>query len=470
MVQRAWILVVLLLVPAWAGAQRVTGTGPEGEWLGRLDAGPATLRLVVRIEQTSAGALRATLNSVDQGATMPVDAMAFDDGMLRFRVEDIDGSYEGTMAADGSVIDGTWSQGVRAFPVRFSRLAEPFALDRPQTPQPPFPYDTRDVTVESATGISLACTLIVPRGGAPAPAVLFLSGSGAQDRDETIMGHQPFLVLADHLGRRAIASLRCDDRGVGGSTGNTYRATTDDAVADARAALRILAEQPGIDPLRVGLLGHSEGGLVAPRVATVSGRVAFLVLLAPPALPMDQILVRQTREALAAQGAAPQLIERALASQAEDLALVQDASLSAEALTGQLNDRAEAFGETLTPQERETLGLSPERNAQAARLVSTPWFRSLMQQDPADALRRIDIPVLALFGGRDRQVAADTNAPAMEAALAAAPTREASVRVLPELNHLFQHAESGLPAEYGTITETVAPGVLDAVAGWIAER
>ncbi|NOT44926.1 MAG: hypothetical protein HOP14_10035, partial [Acidobacteria bacterium] len=160
MVQRAWILVVLLLVPAWAGAQRVTGTGPEGEWLGRLDAGPATLRLVVRIEQTSAGALRATLNSVDQGATMPVDAVAFDDGMLRFRVEDIDGSYEGTMAADGSVIDGTWSQGVRAFPVRFSRLAEPFALDRPQTPQPPFPYDTRDVTVESATGISLACTLI----------------------------------------------------------------------------------------------------------------------------------------------------------------------------------------------------------------------------------------------------------------------------------------------------------------------
>ncbi|MGE0159923.1 MAG: alpha/beta hydrolase family protein [Gemmatimonadales bacterium] len=444
-----------------------------GDWLGTIDAGVAQLRIALTIERAQNGELEATFNSVDQGASVQVDSIAFEGGVLSFAVPSVQGTYEGRLQPEGRRIEGTWRQVGSTFPLTFERLDEPFVLRRPQNPEPPFPYESRDVEIRNERSeISLACTLVVPSGGQPGgttyPAVLMLTGSGAQDRDETLMGHRPFWVIADHLARRSIASLRCDDRGVGGSEGNVFLSSLDEQAADAEAAVRFLTMQPEI--AEVGLIGHSEGALLAPIVASRGAAVDFLVLLAAPAVPMDELMMRQARDLMAVRGVDPSLIDRALSEEAEELALVQSESISRDQLIDSLQARAADRREELTASELEALSLTEQTTERAIQQVATPWFRSLLRQDPAAFLGRLDVPVLALFGAKDLQVAADVNAPAMERALDSAPTSDYTVRTIPDLNHLFQHAETGATDEYGRIEETFAPEALTRIADWITER
>lgn len=459
--------------PADAGptlpAAPVPGEGLAGEWLGSLDLGPMTLRLVLRLE-ASEDDLSGHVESVDQGgAKIPIEMIRFEKGQLELDLPSIGGSFRGTMNEDGSAIEGTWSQGGNSWALTFHRLAEPFALARPQTPQPPFPYDEREARFSSGE-IELAGTLLVPEGEGPFPAVVFVTGSGPQDRDESLMGHKPFWVIADHLARHGIASLRYDDRGVGESGGDHMGSTVADFAADAAAAVSYLAAQPGIDRRAIGVLGHSEGGLTGPRAALAHDEVDFLVLLAPPGEPLDALLARQGRDSLRLQGVPDALIDKVLAAQAEDLRWIQDETLAREALVAKLEALSAARRETFTEAELARLGVTDATIAQGIAQGSTPWFRSLMREDPSVHLSKTKIPTLALFGEKDVQVAAKVNAELVEASLAAAGNQDFEVRILPGLNHLFQHADTGAIAEYQTIEETIAPEVLELVTDWIVER
>jgi uncharacterized protein len=452
-------------------AQPVPGEGAVGEWLGVLDVGSIQLRLVLKIEAAEGGGLTAILNSVDQGAKIPVDTITLQERALHLNIDRVQANFKGTLNEDGSAMEGTWSQGAQSLPLAFHRTAEPFALNRPQNPEPPFPYDSRDVTFPNTAGaITLAGTLLTPRGEGPFPAVVLVTGSGAQDRDESLMGHKPFLVLADHLARHGIASLRYDDRGAGESEGDHMGSTVGDFSTDAAAAVAFLAAQPKIDGEALGIVGHSEGGLTGPRVATEHRGLAFLVLLAPPGEPLDALLARQGRDVLRQRGISAALIERALAAQAEEIELIQDASLDTETLTAKLQALATAAREGFTAAEREQLQLTDAALEQGLRVSTSPWFRSLVREDPAVYLKQLKIPVLALFGGKDIQVAPEVNAGIVKASLSAAGNQDFEVHILPGLNHLFQHAETGAVAEYGTIEETFAPEALEKISGWIRAR
>lgn len=420
--------------------------GPVGTWEGELQAPGAKLRL--RLNATAAGA--ASLDSLDQGARgIPVEDLKLVDGQLTWRISRLGAAYAGTVSGDG--FTGTFTQ--NGVPMKLDlRKALPAAPPkRPQTPKPPFPYRVEDVRFASrADGVKLAGTLTLPEGAGPHPGVVLISGSGPQDRDETLFEHKPFAVLADALTRRGIAVLRYDDRGTGQSGGLFRGATTADFAQDAEGAFDYLRSRKEVAARKSGLAGHSEGGVVAPLVAARRPEVAFVVLLAATGVPGDEVLYAQGEALLRANQAS----EAAIAQQRR----VQEVIFTAV--------KSGAAAEEVLRQAREKLGASPLVE-QAVKQASDPWFRSFLSLDPAVALGRVKCPVLALNGGLDRQVLPDQNLPAIEAALKKGGNARVAVRRFPRLNHLFQTAETGTVAEYGTIEETIAPVVLETIGDWL---
>lgn len=331
---------------------------------------------------------------------------------------------------------------------------------RPQAPRPPFPYRSDEVAFENAAAkIRLAGTLTLPSGTGPFPTVLLVSGSGPQDRDETIFGHQPFLLIADALARRGIASLRCDDRGVAKSGGDFGTATTADFASDASAALAYLRSRPEVDGRALGILGHSEGGMVGPMVAADDPALGFLVLLAAPGIGGVDLLMLQKQRFLEASGVDAARVAQIVGASRK---LYSELTHARDATEAQRIARANIAGQP------------DARNVPAALIdglvaeATSPWLLYYLGHDPAATLGRVRCPVLALYGAKDLQVPPAENAPAVRKALAANP--DASVVVLPGFNHLFQTAGTGLMSEYAEIEETVAPAVLTTIGDWILER
>lgn len=328
----------------------------------------------------------------------------------------------------------------------------PPSPDRPQTPRPPFPYAAEAVAFDSAPGVRLAGTLTLPEGPGPFPAVVLIQGSGLHDRDETLFGHKPFLVLADALTRRGIAVLRYDKRGVGGSTGKPLEATGEDYAVDAEAAVAFLSGRRDIDAQRIGLIGHSEGGIVAPMVAAGDPKIAFVVMMAGSGVPGDELLVAQNRAILKAMGGSD-----AAADVAEQLnRKVYDIAKS---------DASDAEGTRKIEAVLTGAGMAAEQARGGAAQSASAWVRWFLRYDPRPALSKLRCPVLALDGSEDVQVVASQNLPAIRAALRDDP--DATVLELPGLNHLFQTADTGLPAEYGRIRETIAPAALKLIGDWV---
>jgi uncharacterized protein len=337
---------------------------------------------------------------------------------------------------------------------------------RPQEPLRPLPYVERQVTFRSpAAGIRLAGTLALPAGGGPHPAVVLVAGTGPQDRDATVAGHRPFLVLADHLVRHGIAVLRFDERGVGASGGSHASASTPDFAQDAAAAVAWLATQRDIDGARIGVIGHSEGGMVAPMVASQSARVAFLVLLAAPGLPMREIGVRQAAAVARAEGAAAADVAARVQLSSSILALFRD-DLPPDVLQARARPVLEAgfagIGLDAAGRQREV-----ER---ALAHYASPWAQFALRHDPAPVLRSVRVPVLALNGGLDVQIEAGPNLAAIAAALRDGGNARVTVRELPGLNHYFQTARTGGISEYGRIPETFAPAALTAISDWVLRQ
>ena len=347
-------------------------------------------------------------------------------------------------------------------PSNLGREAAPPPV-RPQEPKPPFPYTSEDVGFASGA-VHLAGTLTIPAGDGPFPAAVLLTGSGAQNRDEEIFGHKPFLVLADHLSRRGVAVLRCDDRGVGGSTGSPRTATTGDFADDAVAAVRFLRTRPEVAADQVGLIGHSEGGIIGPLAATrAPGEVAFVVMMAGTGVPLGEVVLRQVELITAAAGADSATVAGEVATTNLVIDLV---AAGADSLT--IRRELEAAVRAAEP------GLTDEQVAGAVDGhlggILSPWFRYAVALDPRVALRQLTCPVLALNGALDLQVDPEQNLPEIEQALAEAGNPDVTIVRLPGLNHLFQTSASGSPSEYAMIEETISPEALTAISDWIGAR
>jgi len=449
-----------------AGQQRLVGN-----WEGALNVG-ISLRLAFELKADSAGGVSGMLTSIDQGgARIPVTATASGDS-VRIAIPMIQGTYTARLSARGDSMDGEWMQAgaPSAMPLKLGRVAQITRLVRPQEPKPPFPYRAEEVTFASAeSGVTLAGTLTVPQGTGPFPAVVLVSGSGPQDRDEELLGHKPFAVLADHLTRRGIAVLRFDDRGVGKSTGRFSVATSEDFAEDALGGVRFLKARPEVAAGKIGVAGHSEGGLIAPMVAVRSTDVAFLVLLAGPGVPGDEILMAQGRLIAKATGQPDASIERTARAQARMFATIRAGGDSA-AMVARLEQIGDSVVAAMPEAERQASGATPEAVRQQVRTITSPWFRYFLTYDPRPTLRRVKVPVLAINGALDLQVPSQENLRAIGAALREGGNADVVTRELAGLNHLFQPTRTGSPAEYGTIETTMSPEALEAVAGWITER
>ena len=481
-----------LLLVVWVGLSFValaSGYQPAGEpvaspavepaaspsrWSGSVEL-PGNAKLDFSVELTAdEGTITIPMQNVKD---MPLQKVSVTPKHMTFSIERAGAVWELDIAEDGQSASGVLKQGM-TLKSTLKRLAAgevaTSEVKRPQNPTPPFPYDAAEVTFEhKAAGITLAGTLTTPPGPGPFPCVVLVSGSGPQDRDEMLMGHKPFLVLADHLTRHGIAVLRYDDRGTARSTGDFGAATTDDFALDALAAIEFLKSQPKIDAKRLGIVGHSEGGLIAPMCAAQSKDVAFIVLLAGTGLTGEELLPIQTKLVLRSSGTP----EAAAREQADDtakaLAMVRE---------GKPLEEVRAFIREAVLREMERNPASKdlpeaERNTQAdqaaagqAEQLTSPWFRRFLVLDPRENLRKVRCPVLAINGEKDVQVPAKENLTEIEAALKAAGNADVTTRTLPNLNHLFQNCVTGGPGEYGTIEETFAPAALDAVTSWIRAR
>jgi uncharacterized protein len=470
--KRFALLMMVMMVTAGAGMDIARGT-PEcaaapnvaGIWLGTINVPGVELRIAFEITETN-GSFTAKMHSIDQSAmNIPVTSVTLAGDSLKLDVKSIPGSYAGKFSADGSSIDGVWIQG-GTVPLVVKRVDKLPEFNRPQNPKKPYPYREMEVTCENRkAGVTLAGTLTLPQGDGPFPAVVLLTGSGPQNRDEEVFSHHPFLVLADYLTRRGIAVLRCDDRGVGASTGDFSKATTGDFADDALAEIEFLKGRKDIDPKRIGLLGHSEGGMIGPIAATRSSDVTFLVMLAGPGQRFGDVVEYQILNEVKAQGAGDATLSLMRSWYGRLFAILAESTDNDTAAK-----KIRALHASLAADDKRKLDLPDDKIEGEISSQLRPWWRYAMQYDPKATLMKVKCPVLAINGEKDTQVPIQDNLPAVESALKAGGNTRVTARALPGLNHLFQNCDTGAESEYIKIEETMSPAALGIVGDWIAAQ
>jgi pimeloyl-ACP methyl ester carboxylesterase len=440
--------------------------GLDGLWQAVVARNGVNLRLALRIATNERGTI-VTFDSPDLGVVgLPVAGFSRRVQEVGFSVPASGARFAGKLSDDGTSLKGSWTvPGQPEVEIAFVRTrasADRDARVRPQTPKPPFPYRAEEVTFKNADAdaVTLAGTLTLPEGAGPFPAAVLITGSGPQDRDQTWLSHKTFAVLADHLTRSGVAVLRYDDRGVGQSTGDFAAATSADFATDASAAVRFLLTRSDIRRDAIGLIGHSEGGLVAQIAGVSDPDLDFIILLAAPGTHMMQLVRSQERLLGLSQGLSDTDLAR--------MEPVMTDVFAAVATSASAEDARARVRAVLTPEALTTLKASESRREQLVQQMATDWTRYLLQYKPASFLSRIRVPVLALNGTLDRQVPADENLSAIKAALA--HNGDVTIRRLDGLNHLFQTAHTGAIGEYADIEETMSPVVLGIVTEWIEAR
>jgi len=462
------VSLVVLLSPV-AGAQTAAPAAPSpfaGHWEGAIQIPTGELQVMMDLTPAEGG-WKGSIDIPQQGAKgLPLDKITVDGDHARFSIAGVPGDPTFDGEAKNGAIRGTFTQGQASLPFHLGRDAVK-PPRRPQEPQPPFPYPEEEVTYQNG-GVRLAGTLTLPPGSGPFPAVLLITGSGAQNRNEELLGHKPFLVLADHLTRAGIAVLRVDDRGVAGSTGDS-NATSADFAEDALAGVRFLKGHARIAKDRIGLLGHSEGGLIAPLAASRSTDVAFIILFAGSGVPGFELLPAQV-EALNLAGGMSAVQARKEGELTRAAVGLVRAEKDDDALRTKLTKLIQDHPDAVSPQDLAAVGGMEAFIAQQMKFFSNPWARFFLDYDPRPALRKVRVPVLAVNGELDKQVLVDQNLPAIERALREGKNPDVTVRRMPGLNHLFQTATTGSTTEYAQIEETMSPAVLDLVTRWILQR
>ena len=465
--KRSGLLLVLLVLSVGMATGQISLRDIEGSWSGKLREAGMDLRMVFNFAMTEADTIKATLDSPDQNATgIPMGRVTLADDSLFVEAPMIRGRYAGKVSGD-SLITGTWTQLGKNYTIDLRRgTIAPATYNRPQEPRPPYPYREEEVTFRNeAEGFELAGTLTLPDGPGPFPAVVLITGSGQQDRDETIFHHKPFKVIADHLTRNGIAVLRYDDRAVGGSKGSLTAATSLSFAGDAEAAVMFLAGRPDIDPGKIGLAGHSEGGLIAPIVASRNSSIAFVISLAGPGVTGYDAIIQQNIDFFRVSGMSEKALEDQLHMLRNIFGFVmaeEDQRTAAKKAMEWFNKELDARGVT-AEERREQMGTF----VQALVQTNNPWWKYFLSTDPAQFWSSVKSPVLALNGEKDIQVNHEQNLPAIKNAVKKGGNRKVKTVAMPGLNHLFQHAETGAITEYQTIEETFSPEVLGMMSSWI---
>ena len=451
-----------------ANAQSITGS-----WKGILQAGSTHLTLVFHIDKEASNGYQAHFDSPDQHAFgIPCSGVRVTGDSLEILIQAIHGGYRGKWDRDNN-IEGIYFQSGQEFPLALARSQDTVMIPlRPQTPKPPFPYKTEELEYNNpAKGVHLAGTLTLPNAGGPFPAAILITGSGQQDRDETLFGHKPFAVIADYLTRRGYAVLRVDDRQMGKSTGDLSRATTLDFVEDVETSFRQLQQRKDINQKKIGLIGHSEGGLIAAMLASENSDIDYIVLLAGPGLKGADLLAGQTEAYDLSLGAQADLAK----ADKELKSALMGALLSSADSSIQFDHGWQSFlsWKKNTPSEIvEVMGLNNEADAKGfvhsyLHALNKPWMIYFLQTDPAEYLGKLKSKVLALNGSRDIQVIADPNLSAIESALKKSPSKSYQTQKIPDLNHLFQHCKTCTVAEYGELEETFSPQALQLIGDWL---
>ena len=461
---------LMIITSALAVAAQVPTPNVEGNWLATIEGDSGKLRLVLKI-QKSANGYTAKFDSLDQGATdLAIDSIALDGNKLTFSAAQYGISYEGTLSEVGDGITGTFKQGPVQLPLVFIRIAELPKFNRPQDPKPPYPYDEQEVSYRNEKdNIKIAGTLTVPRGSGKYPAVLLITGSGGQDRNETIAGHRPFLVLADHLTRNGIAVLRVDDRGIGGTDLGSLTATSENFAEDVLAGVNFLKQRKEIDPKMIGLIGHSEGGMIAPMVAARTNDVSFIVLLAGLGQRGEDIIYAQTELIHKAQGTHVDTTRHSVALAKKIHAIVKTET-DEKRLEQRINEEIAAYDRTLSDLQKQLFEPAATSTKAFIPFYKTAWYRYFIMFDPTPVLKNVKVPVLALNGELDLQVPAKENLDLIAAGLKAGGNADVTTKAFPKLNHLFQTSQTGLISEYGKIEETMSPEVLKTVSDWILSK
>lgn len=451
---------LLILIPLLTSAQDL-----KGAWKGLLEVGPAKLNIVFHIHDDN----NVTMDSPDQGAMeLPTKVVCMQEDSISVTMPRLGAQYAGKLV--GEKINGTFSQMGHSFPLILKRGE--IKMNRPQTPQPPFEYTMQEVVfhnkgIDAKTGLPteggeawLGGTLSYPKGFKTGmPVVLMVTGSGQQNRDEELMGHKPFLVIADYLARHGIATLRYDDRGVGKSTGNMAMITLQSNMLDAEAGIDYLKSTKKFG--KIGVLGHSEGGIISYMLAA-RGKADFVVSLAGPVLTGDSVLLMQNRDVLTAAGLDKDNVEK----YATALSRVFKYRMSEQKM--KFSDKPES----LVPMLTMDIALLPELRKnliETVKMVDSPWLVSYLKYDPATDIRKINSPVMLIIGDNDKQVNATANIQAAENILPKAVKAKSLLKAYPTLNHLFQPSETGSPGEYAKIETTISEEVLDDITSWITK-
>jgi len=447
--KRVTLLITVLFFCLTAFSQDITGS-----WNGVLDYGTGTLRLVIHIEEKD-GVYSSTLDSPDQG----IDGIKTTNTILKKKTLTINiaklfAAFEGKVKKNS--IEGTFTQYGTSFPLVLKRGS--VEINRPQEPKPPYPYHSEDVYFENKQAdIKLAGTLTYPKEGNNFPAVVLITGSGGQNRDEEIFNHRPFLVLADYLTRQGIAVLRYDDRGVGESKGTYITASIQDFATDALAAVKYLKTRPEINPSQIGLLGHSEGGSISFIASADNKDIAFIVSMAGVAIKGDSLMKLQ-RYAIA----------KAANISDEDVAknerlIVQISEIIEKHSADSVFNHPDLFVDEIIPADMKNNRLARSKYQDHLFGMAAPEIYSLMSYNPVEDLQKILCPVFAVNGEKDLQVPAYVNLQNFEKWLQG----KATTKKYPNLNHMFQHCKTGLVDEYSRIEETMSEEVLEDIAKWI---
>jgi len=468
-VKKSSLTAFLVLTSLFSFPQDITGS-----WRGILTAGSQKLTLVFHVKKDSANNWSSSFDSPDQGAYgIPCNETRVNPDSLEIHIQIISAVYRGKWNGKNS-ISGYYFQSGGQFRLALDRISDAVgSMLRPQTPKPPFPYHSEELEYDD-NGIHYAGTLTFPNSGGPFPAALLITGSGQQDRDETIFGHKPFAVIADYLTRRGFAVLRVDDRQMGKSTGDLTRATSLDFAKDVETSLHQLQKRKEIDQKKIGLIGHSEGGLIAAMVASENPAVSFIILLAGPGLNGETLLGWQTEAFDLSMGA-----DSGTAKSDKDLKIGwMQALLSSPDSTVQFENAWQSYliwkkntdpGSVMARQlSSDTVTRQVIRSYLQA--MNTPWMIYFLQSNPAAYLVRLKCKVLALNGSKDIQVVPDPNLAAIDSALKKSHVKTYQTEKLPGLNHLFQHCKTCTVPEYGELEETFSPEALQIMGEWLDKK
>ncbi|HUM65935.1 MAG TPA: CocE/NonD family hydrolase [Chitinophagaceae bacterium] len=468
------ILALLFLIPGIARTQ--ASQVFKGDWEGVINISGTSLRIVFHITDNGQGGLVSTADSPDQSAFgIPCDSTSVNNQEILISMNALQASFSGKLVND-TTIDGEFRQGHAGFPVQLKKSTvtteKPVARERPQNPKAPFPYRSEDVFYDSKTaGVKLAATITIPEGKGPFPSILLISGSGPQNRDEELLGHKPFAVLADYLTRKGYIVLRVDDRGIGKSTGDFATATSADFASDANGGIDYLLTRPEVNKKKIGIMGHSEGGMIAPMIAASRKDIDFIVMMAGPGVKIIEMMAAQNAAVLRSAGisdAASTAYTDFYREVVKTILSSPDTAAAIESGRKVLQNWVSKTPDSLVAQ----LGIS-HANVQEQMIssmvqqISTPWFRYFFNHDPQPNLQKLRCKVLAINGSRDVQVVSQQNLSGIEQAFKKSKLKTYEIKELPGLNHLFQTCNKCTLQEYEELEETFSPVALDFIGNWL---